>query len=437
MKRLRNYFLSDFIEGKDILEKSRDIITFNISYLAALLTSFLFIVTILSGSYVVALRAVISVLAIVFMWFYSKKYKNTNSLARLLIYASGFMMFSNIFIVFQQVDFSLISIFLSTLVFSFFILNRNEALLYSAIFSLFILVFTFFHLIDYQWISIPPQELKLHEQVLAAFVGLLLMVYVLYQFDLTFLAFVNFTNSQKLELKEAKESAEEMNRLKSNFLANMSHEIRTPINGIMGLADIMLSEVDNPEVKEMVYMQKESSKRLLNTINSILQLSKLEAESSSFRLKNVLTENLISDSVKLLEPLAWKKNISLINYSDLKGVHCYASEEILFQVFNNIIGNAIKFTDKGSVIIRTKISNTRAYIIVSDTGIGISEEFLPRIFNTFEQESQGLSRSYEGTGLGLSITKKYLELIGGNISVESIKGEGSKFTITFPIKTNP
>ncbi|MBA4057297.1 MAG: diguanylate cyclase, partial [Marivirga sp.] len=144
--------------------------------------------------------------------------------------------------------------------------------------------------------------------------------------------------------------------------------------------------------------------------------------------------HLIKECIRPLEGLAKSKKLTFSFNASAEMPQVLSDETMLYQVINNIVGNAIKFTDKGDVCITTKLKeNTRASIIVSDTGIGISEEFLPRIFNPFEQESTGRSRSHEGSGLGLSISKKYIELLGGEILVESIKEKGSVFEITLPV----
>ena len=226
-----------------------------------------------------------------------------------------------------------------------------------------------------------------------------------------------------------------MNRLKTNFLSNMSHEIRTPINGILGLSQVINLETDNPDIKAYVKLQQQSGKRLLNTITSILDLSRLEAKNSQLALKQIDINNLTLECIHSLASLARQKGLHFTYLPSDKPLICLADETMLYQVINNIVGNAIKFTEKGAVEVCTGALNANALIIVRDTGIGISEDFLPRIFNPFEQESTGRSRSHEGTGLGLSISKKYIELLGGEITIESEKDKGSTFRIALPLHT--
>lgn len=233
------------------------------------------------------------------------------------------------------------------------------------------------------------------------------------------------------ELFLAKERAEEMNRLKTYFLANMSHEIRTPINGILGLSEVIEMENENENIKEYIELQQQSGERLLNTITSILNLSRLEANKKAFTFSVVELNQLLGEVYQSLKQVAKNKEINFIYEESLDKLHCLAEESLLIQIFNNIVGNAIKFTKEGSV--RIKLTQSKNIeVVISDTGIGISEEFLPKIFNSFEQESVGIKRKFEGSGLGLSIAKKYIELLGGNIKVKSQKGKGSEFMVQLP-----
>lgn len=238
------------------------------------------------------------------------------------------------------------------------------------------------------------------------------------------------------DMRKAKEMAEEMNRLKSNFLANMSHEIRTPINGILGISQVIELEATTDNIKKYVALQQQSGKRLLNTITSILNLSRLEAQKEELALKVVNINQLIQDSIQQLKALAIGKGLALNAKLSNGPIQCLADENMIYQVMTNIIGNAIKFTESGSITVSTMLDTNRKnqfVAVVEDTGIGISEDFLPRIFNPFEQESSGRNRSHEGTGLGLSISKRYIELLGGEIRVSSEKGKGSKFEVMLPL----
>jgi signal transduction histidine kinase len=152
------------------------------------------------------------------------------------------------------------------------------------------------------------------------------------------------------------------------------------------------------------------------------------------KLKVIDLNSLVRESILPLKGLAKNKRLAFSFESSSEELQCLSDETMLYQVINNVVGNAaIKFTDKGEVTITTmKRNNSHVSIAVKDTGIGISEEFLPRIFNSFEQESTGRSRSHEGSGLGLAISKKYIELLGGEILIDSKKDHGSTFEILLP-----
>lgn len=264
------------------------------------------------------------------------------------------------------------------------------------------------------------------------------------EYDKEFLSFVSDQTAMaierarsKEELIKAKDKAEEMNRLKTNFLANMSHELRTPMVGIMGYTEILKREIDNPELKDMSEEIFLSAKRLLGTLNLILDLSKIESNKSEINAVETNLADTAIDQVKKFEEQARKKNI-LLKIS-IKDDQTYAllDRRILGQIINNLVSNAIKFTSKGSVTVEVykKMSNNkqRAVFSVIDTGIGIPPESQKIIFEEFRQASEGLSRVFEGSGLGLSITKRFVELMDGDISVDSFVGEGSTFTVSFPL----
>ncbi len=239
------------------------------------------------------------------------------------------------------------------------------------------------------------------------------------------------------ELISAKEKAEEMNRLKSSFLANMSHELRTPMIGILGFSEILSKEVKDPEQAEMVETINSSGKRLLNTLNLLLDLSRIEANREEIKFQKININEAVLPIIKTYESVAKRKSL-LLNYeiSD-KNITANLDVRIFEQVLNNLIINALKFTSQGSVSVKINLekvkTNSMIVIKVIDTGIGIPSDHLLLIFEEFRQASEGLNRSYEGTGLGLTIAKKSVELLGGSISVRSEVGVGSTFTVCFPI----
>jgi|GEM_PF-1896610 len=238
------------------------------------------------------------------------------------------------------------------------------------------------------------------------------------------------------ELIAAKEKAEEMNRAKSSFFANMSHELRTPLHGILGLAQILEESIRDEEQKQLMEMISKSGKRLMDTLNMILTLSRAESSKQEINYKVVDINSSAHNAIKLFESVANEKNLYLRFTSESEVLLLKTDEQMLDVLLNNMIDNAIKYTEKGGAEISTGLKiykgSQYAVIKVSDTGIGISENNLAVIFDEFRQVSEGFNRSFEGTGLGLSIMKKYVELLHGEIFVESEIGKGTTFSIYLP-----
>lgn len=239
------------------------------------------------------------------------------------------------------------------------------------------------------------------------------------------------------DLVAAKDQAEEMNRIKSNFFSNMSHELRTPLIGILGFSEILLdTHIQDQETAEMIKQIHLGGERLLHTLNLILNISKLESSKPGVHLRSTDIITLLKESYHLFSAVARKKDINYTFTSDSDTLFCDVDKDLFSNIFNNLINNAIKFTDKGSVSLQVKSSNQKAIIQIMDTGIGIPPDRIEIIWDEFRQASEGFNRKFEGTGLGLTISKKYTELMNGNISVESSLNEGSIFTVEFPLSDN-
>ena len=232
-------------------------------------------------------------------------------------------------------------------------------------------------------------------------------------------------------LKSAKEKAEKDNRLKSAFLANMSHEIRTPMNAIIGFTDVLIEEENDNDKIEKLEIIKQSSSNLLAIINDILDLSKIESGKVE-RINEVMALSKIVDFMySLFYTTAKNKNIDFI--TKMEGTipkKIFSDERHIIQILTNIISNAIKFTSQGKVELKLSCNNSRAKFIISDTGIGIAKEKQELVFDAFEQADTSTERIFGGTGLGLAITKKLVELLEGEITIES-EEVGTSFLRTF------
>lgn len=233
-------------------------------------------------------------------------------------------------------------------------------------------------------------------------------------------------------LLAAKRKAEEMAQLKTAFFVNMSHEIRTPLTAIIGAAELLLDEVDDDQ-KEFAKAVEQGGKRLLDTLNSVLDLTQLDAGEIAIRLNDEDAVQLVEDVVQAHQSLAEGKGLEIFFEPAESKIPCYIDAANTRHVLDVILENAIKFTHSGGVRVKVKSENSLLHIHIADTGIGISEEFIPDLFTEFKQESEGISRDYEGSGLGLSIAQRLVNLMNGSIRVLSRKGVGSMFIVSLPL----
>lgn len=237
-----------------------------------------------------------------------------------------------------------------------------------------------------------------------------------------------------IEAEKAKAQASE--KAKHQFLANMSHEIRTPMNAIKGMTDILIRRQPKDDQKEYLNGIKQSSDSLLVIINDILDISKIEAGKVELEQEPISVQELVNNVFTIMQFKAEEKGLGLIKDIPAENLTVLGDATRLRQILINLIGNAIKFTEKG--LVTTSLESERVgdkinvHFIVSDTGIGIDQDRMEKIFQSFEQAYSDTSRKFGGTGLGLSISKKLVELHGGKIWVESEKGKGSQFHFTIP-----
>ena len=432
MKNIRDYFIGRLL-GEDEIYNSRVTILFNIILLGALMTFGIGLMGFLIGTNETGARGIISGLVMLSLIYVVRWMRSISLVCHIIVILMTLTILSNIFLIFQRVDYSTLSIFFICGVFSFLFLGARWAIFHATIQLSGLLLVLWFELYGTKWTTLTPVPLQPFEQAISYIIIMVLILYTIWALQFSNEKFAEKLRARNKELLDAKEKAEEMNRLKTNFLANMSHEVRTPVNGIIGLANLIEQELDDVNLKEMVRMQKDSSAKLLNTIEGILELSRREAENEKVPLEDVDLKELIKESVTMLRPIAINKGITLDLRMNKENITCLATKAMLTQVFNNIIGNALKFTEEGSVTVSVSREGKTGTISIKDTGIGIGNEFLPNVFNSFEREEQINGARYEGAGLGLAISHKYITLIGGEIFVNSEKGKGSEFIVKTPV----
>ena len=246
--------------------------------------------------------------------------------------------------------------------------------------------------------------------------------------------------SNEAEIKKARFDADQSNKAKSMFLANISHEIRTPINGIVGMSELLSATPLSEDQQQYTTAISVSAENLLQLVNDLLDLSKIEANKMTLMYSSINLRELVDHITVLSREKALAKNINFtVQIGEDIQTNITGCSLRINQILTNLIGNAIKFTDSGTVTLKIAAvelqkTNCRIRFSVEDTGIGIKESELPNIWQSFEQEDNTTTQLYGGTGLGLTICKKMVDMMDGIISVESQKGEGSIFSFELPFE---
>jgi len=258
--------------------------------------------------------------------------------------------------------------------------------------------------------------------------------------DITMLKEAEHLEAENFKLEKAKTEAEELAKSKMEFLANMSHEIRTPMNGIFGMVSLALDTPLDEEQKGYIETIQSSTESLLTILNEVLEYSKLSNSEIIIEHRKFDPRNLIRDIIKTFQASASAKGLSLdaLIYPDIPAV-LYGDDHRIRQVLSNLVGNAIKFTEKGSVQIKliykkNKGKRGKICFFVTDTGIGIDKSILPGLFNPFTQADSSITRTYGGTGLGLAICHNLSEAMEGKLTVKSTLGEGTTFCFELNLK---
>lgn len=335
----------------------------------------------------------------------------------IIILVLPYMDYNSIIFPFEIIANSLLLYILYKLLYRYFMQGHGYPMI---IVSVFILFITRFNDILYEYSIIQTESYA----PLGMLIFILAQSYVLAdKFSVAFSS-----------VEEMSEKLKSVNKLKDDFLANTSHELKTPLNGIIGLLQSLSLEISGPlskENKETVNLIEASAKRLSNLVNDILDFSRLKNNDINLEMKVIDLRQLISVIIKFCEPFVGDKNLKITNTISMDFPYAYGDENRIQQILYNLIGNAVKFTITGQIVVSAVEKENYIEITVADTGIGIPENQMEKVFEPYEQ-CDGINRRYGGTGLGLHITRKLIRLHGGEIKVQSIFNKGSKFIFTLP-----
>lgn len=235
------------------------------------------------------------------------------------------------------------------------------------------------------------------------------------------------------QLLEAKERAEEIARFKSTLLNNISHEIRTPLAGMIGFSEVLEEELDEPH-RELAGLIRESGRRLLETLNTLLDMARIEAGAFVLAPESFDAVDEVRGSVRVFQRLLEDKGLQMELKLPESPLLVCLDRNALHRIIVNLVSNAIKFTEEGTIRVELTTENNRLRLVVQDTGVGIDPAFLPHLFEEFRQEAHQKKPAYSGSGLGLAITHRLVEMMGGCIEVQSEKGKGSTFTVWLPLR---
>jgi len=239
------------------------------------------------------------------------------------------------------------------------------------------------------------------------------------------------------ELERQKEKAEESNRLKSEFIAHISHELRTPLNGIQGFAEVLENElVDDPERAEYAATIRTSAQHLYRVLNDILDIAKIEAGRMEYEQVEVNTVDVVKDVVAIHQSTAREKGLTLVVDTTEAPVLVFCDPTRLRQTLNNLLNNALKFTEKGIVTLKVAVRGDCAEFSVTDAGPGIPTELHEAVFEKFRQGNAFVTRTHGGSGLGLALVKELVSGMNGTVSLTSEPGNGSCFSFTLPLARN-
>jgi two-component system, sensor histidine kinase len=447
-----NFSISKILsKDQSILDQARIRLLYYGFWIVAVATAGLFINVYFQHQVLLSITAGILFVSVAVLFKYLTYKPQWRPISHALLVIATLINLNNVFIALQNVDIITVQIILLIILFSFYMLGQTWGLVYTLLNLIPVLAFMVMEYNTSYFIALRPEKVDQSTIIISIFANFIIIVYIHSHFYGAFfnnIKQLKETGEEQLrlnaQLELAIDKAEKSSQVKSEFLATMSHEIRTPLNAIIGMSNLMIMANPRPDQRENLNVLKFSSNNLLAIVNDVLDFNKIESG-------KVVFENTKFNIIELMQNIcgaeilkAEQKGLTFTLKIDpqLQNKVLFGDPTRVSQILFNLISNAIKFTQKGNIWVKTSLYEDKhntviINFVVKDTGIGIEKSNLESIFEPFTQESITTTRQYGGTGLGLAIVKRLLELQGLNMNVTSKVGEGSEFSFNmeFPVST--
>lgn len=432
-----------YLAGLDVLARGRQLLIFYLLLVGLLLTVLSIGRSLVIGSPINWLRTALFVLGLVLTFVFLRRTRDIARISYFLLFSSSFFLVMNACCVVGEINLAMLQLAMINTLFAFFMAGQRLGLFTAVVNFVPLLFLRLFNLDNYFSRYFQLGQLSEAQQMTNWIVMTMLMVYVIWHFQRAFKRYaveleysLAAQEDLNLALEQARMEAEASSRAKSNFLSVMSHEIRTPMNGIIGITELLQEQNRDKKQREYLDLLKFSADNLLGMLNNVLDYNRLD--SGKFELEKLVFSPayLFRQLVAGFQPMADDKRIKLSFQADALPERVIGDPTKLSQVLINLLGNAIKFTNEGEVILRVEVLKEDYFrISVYDTGVGIAEDKQLLIFEHFAQASADVSRKYGGSGLGLAIVKKLLLLMESDIQLQSKVGVGSTFSFELALST--
>ncbi len=448
MLKLLRRFEAWMLDGRylsrlDVLARARQLLIFYLLLIAEVLTLLNIPEQIVHEHHLQLFRSLLFIVVLAIVYMILVRTRDVARISYFLLFASTSNVLINTYLIMGEVNLSMVQLAIANTLFAFFMAGQVVGVLTALANYVPLLVYRIFKLENYfgQYFRYePPSE---QEIIISLVMMTFMMVFIIWHFQRAFRRYaIELQNSLEIQenlnvaLEDARLEAEASSRAKSNFLSVMSHEIRTPMNGIIGITELLHEQTRDTKQKEYLDLLKFSADNLLGMLNNVLDYNRLESGKMELERLAFNPEHLLKNIVAGFQPMADEKRISLRYQCEGIPDKLWGDPTKLAQILINLIGNAVKFTSEGEVLVSMQSKGKDLYnISIQDTGVGIAADKQSLIFEHFAQASADVSRKYGGSGLGLAIVKKILGLMQTDIRLESTPGVGSTFSFDIIFET--